>query len=191
MRHGMAGNRLSRNSKWREATVRDLARATLTRQRITTTKAKAKEARKLVDKLITMGKKGSLAHKRRAFAILGDHKLVSALFNKIAMRFKTRNGGYTRIIGMSNRRGDNACMVLLELTERETVVVNKPKAGAAKKAKASAATGEEQTAPAKSETPGKAAKPKPIEHKKTDAKTAADKNIVGGIKKIFRRKQGE
>lgn len=118
MRHGIAGNKLNRHGSWRKATVRDIAKATLKHERIQTTKMKAKEARKLVDKLITLGKKGSLAHKRRAFAILCDHKLVSELFNIIAPRFTNRNGGYTRIISLWKRRGDNADMALLELTER-------------------------------------------------------------------------
>lgn len=127
MRHGMAGNRLSRNSTLRKATVRDLAKATLIAQRICTTEAKAKEARKLVDKLITLGKKGTLAAKRRAFSILTDHKLVSDLFAKTSPRFKNRIGGYTRIIKLGTRRGDNAALAYLELTEKEIIIISKPK----------------------------------------------------------------
>lgn len=127
MRHGMAGNRLSRNSSLRKATVRDLAKATLIAQRICTTEAKAKEARKLVDKLITLGKKGTLAAKRRAFSILTDHKLVSDLFVKTSPRFKNRIGGYTRIIKLGTRRGDNAALAYLELTEKEIIIISKSK----------------------------------------------------------------
>lgn len=130
MRHGIAGNTLSRNSSLRRATVRDLAKATLIQQRICTTEARAKEARKLVDNLITLGKKGALADKRRAFAILCDHQAVSDLFNKTASRFKNRIGGYTRIIRLGKRRGDNAQLAFLELTEKEEVVVSKPKSTA-------------------------------------------------------------
>src|SRR5210317_995063 len=108
MRHGISGNKLGRNSALRKATVRDIAKATLLRQRICTTKAKAKEARKLVDRLITLGKKGTLAHKRKAYSILCNHKIVSELFSKMAPRFLKRNGGYTRIIPLAARRGDNA-----------------------------------------------------------------------------------
>lgn len=133
MRHGIAGNRLSRNSSLRKATVRDLAKATLIAQRICTTEARAKEARKLVDKLITLGKKGTLAAKRRAFSILTDHKIVSDLFAKTSPRFKNRVGGYTRIIKLGNRRGDNAALAYLELTEKEIVIVSKPKSAAAVK----------------------------------------------------------
>ncbi len=135
MRHGIAGNKLSRNSSLRKATVRDIAKATLTRQRICTTQAKAKEARKLVDKLITLGKNGALADKRRAFAVLCDHKLVSSLFVKISPRFKERAGGYTRIIPLGTRRGDNARLVFLELTEKEEIAVTKIKSGAVAKKK--------------------------------------------------------
>jgi len=135
MRHGIAGNKLSRNSSLRKATVRDIAKATLTRQRICTTQAKAKEARKLVDKLITLGKKGTLADKRRAFAILCDHRLVSNLFSRTSPRFKNRMGGYTRIIPLGNRRGDNAQLAFLELTEKEEIVVSKPKSTATAKKK--------------------------------------------------------
>ena len=140
MRHGIAGNRLSRNSSLRKATVRDLAKATLIRQRICTTQAKAKEARKLVDRLITLGKKGTLSAKRRAFAIISDHKIVSDLFAKTSPRFKSRVGGYTRIIKLGTRRGDNAALAYLELTEKEIIVVSKPKSAAtAKKEKEPAA----------------------------------------------------
>jgi len=124
MRHGFSGNRFGRNQTLRKATVRDLCKAVLYHQQISTTRAKATEARKLVDKLITMGKENTLAAKRRAFAILCDHGLVSSLFNVIAPRFKNRQGGYTRIIKFAlNRRGDNAEMVILELTEKDLSAV--------------------------------------------------------------------
>ena len=128
MRHHIDGNRLGRNSSLRKATVRDIAKATLVHQRVCTTKAKAKEARRLVEKLITLGKRADLASKRRAFSILCDHHLDSNLFNKTATRFKSRLGGYTRIIPLSQRRGDNAHLVYLELTEKEIIVpTTKPK----------------------------------------------------------------
>lgn len=132
MRHGVAGNKLGRNQKWREATIRDIAKATLLHQRIKTTKAKAAEARKLVDRLITMGKAGTLAAKRRAFAILCDHALVSQLFNTIAPRFAARKGGYTRIIKFAlARRGDCAEMALLELTEKDEALLSTADGGSA------------------------------------------------------------
>lgn len=144
MRHGMAGNRLSRNSTLRKATVRDLAKATLVAQRICTTEAKAKEARKLVDKLITLGKKGTLAAKRRAFSILTDHKLVSDLFAKTSPRFKNRIGGYTRIIKLGTRRGDNAALAYLELTEKEIIIISKPKSAVTAKKEKVPETGQHE-----------------------------------------------
>ena len=133
MRHGMAGNRLNRFSSLYKATVRDIAKATLIQERICTTKAKAKEARKLVEKLITLGKKGTLTDRRRAFAILCDHRLVSQLFKETSPRFKNRVGGYTRIVSLGLRRGDNAQLAILELTEKKEIIVSKPKSEAVAK----------------------------------------------------------
>ena len=125
MRHKIAGNTLNRKTAHRKATIRDIAKATLIQERICTTKAKAKEARKLVDRLITMGKKGTLADKRRAFAIICDHNVVSDLFNNVAKRFEKRNGGYTRIILANNRRGDNAQLDYLELVDKSRTIISK------------------------------------------------------------------
>ena len=105
MRHGISGNRLGRKTCHRKATVRDIAKATLIHERVLTTTVRAREARKLVDRLITLSKKGTLAHKRKAFAILCDHNVVSELFNKTSFLFQKRQGGYTRIIPLSPRRG--------------------------------------------------------------------------------------
>ena len=125
MRHAIAGNRLGRNSSLRKATVRDIARATLIQQRVLTTKAKAKEARKVVERLISLGKDGTLAGKRKAYSILSDHQLVSDLFNKTAPLFKNRMGGYTRVIPVSTRRlGDNARLAYLELTEKTETIIS-------------------------------------------------------------------
>ena len=196
MRHGIAGNKFGRNSSWRKATVRDIAKATLLRERICTTKAKAKESRKMVDKLITLGKKGTLAHRRRAFAVLCDHKLVSELFNTIAPRFQLRQGGYTRIIPLAlGRRGDNAQMVLLELTEKKPAPVEKAKKAAAAKKKKAAESKDSPSADTKTESSkpdtSKTSSPKtpkaPAPKEKKD-KGKSEKRSMGGIKKIFRRK---
>jgi len=197
MRHGISGNKLGRNTALRKATVRDIAKATLIRQRICTTKAKAKEARKLVDHLITLGKKGSLSHKRRAFSILCDHKLVSSLFNKMAPRFLKRNGGYTRIIPLSYRRGDSAQMVYLELTEKEEVVVSKSKSSATAKKKILKS---QETQPQQEQAKEEVKKEGEVEkvEKQTKVlpkhgkdKTQVSKKVVSGIKKMFRRKTAE
>jgi large subunit ribosomal protein L17 len=186
MRHGIAGNKLGRNQSLRKATVRDIAKATLIQERICTTKAKAKEARKLVDRLITLGKKGTLAGRRKAFAILCDHTLVSRLFTTTAPRFTTRAGGYTRIIPLANRRGDNAELAYLELTEKSEVVVSEaPTAAAAKvketKSKTEASpekkVAKKATVKAKSEAKPKAeaTKPKAEAKPKAKAKPAKEK----------------
>ena len=203
MRHKMAGNRLNRNPNWRKATIRDLAKATLIAQRICTTKARAKEARKLIDRLISMGKSGTLADKRRAFAILSDHNLVSDLFNKTAPRFKSRLGGYTRIIHLGARRGDGAQLAYLELTEKAEVKIKKPKAAAAQKIADSRSSKEEKASVIK-ETPGAEAKEsfkEPIKEQskketikvqnlKSAPQDKPGKNILGNIRKMFNRKTG-
>jgi len=186
--------------------MRDLARATLSCQRIQTTKAKAKEARKLVDRMITLGKKNTLAAKRKAFAVLCDHNLVSDLFSKIAVRFKDRMGGYTRIIPLSTtRRGDRAELVLLELTEQEVVVVKKPVAEKTKTADATAVTKssvkkEEAHPDAKKEDPeakkeqhpkSEAANLPPERLKPSKDMTKPAKKPMGGFNKIFRKKPAE
>ena len=198
MRHGIAGNKLGRNQTLRKATIRDLAKATLKHQRICTTKAKAKEARKMVDKLITLGKKGELAHKRRAFAILCDHKLVSELFNTIAPRFKERAGGYTRIIPYTFRKGDNAEQAFLELTEKPEVIVSEPKTKEKSKKAPTAAKTTEPKDSATTETKPKDTKKKFKDESKKEsiksedkkAATQKEKGLVGGIRKMFKRKTG-
>jgi len=194
MRHGIAGNKLNRNSSHRKATVRDIAKATLIQQRICTTKAKAKEARKLVDKLITLGKKGALADKRHAFAILCDHKLVSQLFTQTASRFKNRVGGYTRIIPLGNRRGDNAQLVFLELTEKAEIIVSKPKSTATAKKDSEVKTIEKQTIKETSEESSVEKKDFKPSSKKDVTKLDKGKDgkkFFGGIRKMFNRKAGE
>ena len=179
----------------RKATVRDVAKATLISQRICTTKAKAQEARKLVDKLITMGKKGTLAHKRQAFAILCDHQLVSQLFNRMAPRFKNRLGGYTRIIPLGNRRGDNAQLVFLELTEKDQVVVSKPKSAAVTESKVIDVTPDAKEAGHLADEKKKSSKPESKSlFKKGGApaageKTASEKKPLGALKRIFKSKR--
>ena len=188
MRHGLAGNRLSRNQSLRKATVRDLAKATLIQQRIRTTKAKAKEARKLVDRLITLGKKGSLAGRRKAFSILCDHHLVSQLFNKTAPLFKQRLGGYTRIIPISARRmGDNAELVYLELTEKDHIIISNQKTLLAKKAKLDRASGQTPNVADDKGKKGHAA-PTHFEESSAKPKTAPSLKPMDSIRKIFNKK---
>ena len=121
MRHGKLKYRLNRFSSWREATVKSLARNILIYQSIKTTRNRSKAVRPLVEKLISLAKQNTLAAKRRAYDILQDHALVSRLFKEIGPHFEKRPAGFTRIIGLSKRRGDSADMVIFELTEIKKV----------------------------------------------------------------------
>ncbi|MGE5279442.1 MAG: 50S ribosomal protein L17 [Deltaproteobacteria bacterium] len=123
MRHRRKTQNLSRFSSYYKATVRSLARAVILHQRIVTTHVRAKMARQLVDRLITMGKQAdSLSARRRAYAFLNDHRLVNRLFTQVAPMFAERTGGYTRIIPYKRRRGDNAELVVLELSSQTVSV---------------------------------------------------------------------
>jgi large subunit ribosomal protein L17 len=128
MRHRRRTHRFGRNPKERQAMLENLVTSLLTHQQITTTLEKAKETKKLADRVITLGKADSLHSRRQAFSYLQDHALTSKLFKEVAPRFKTRAGGYTRILQLSRRKGDGAQMALLELTEKEIKVKEaKPK----------------------------------------------------------------
>jgi len=118
MRHRHGLRKLNRTSAHREAMLRNLCIALLRHEMIKTTLPKAKELRRVVEPLITLGKKPSLANRRLAFDRLRDRDIVVKLFNDLGPRFAQRNGGYTRIMKFGYRVGDNAPMALVELTER-------------------------------------------------------------------------
>ncbi len=118
MRHGLSGRQLSRNSTHRWAMLRNMAASLLRHEAIRTTVPKAKELRRYVEPLITLGKTDSLANRRRAFSRLRDAEMVDKLFDDIGPRFRARPGGYTRILHMANRVGDNADMALMALVEQ-------------------------------------------------------------------------
>ena len=117
MRHLKGGFKLRRKPAHRKALLRNLAACLIERNRIQTTLAKAKAVRSVVEKLVTMGKSGTLADKRRAMAYLYKRKTVQTLFDEVAPRFMDRNGGYTRIIKTDFRQGDGAEMAILEFTD--------------------------------------------------------------------------
>ena len=119
MRHHLSGRQLSRNSAHRKALMRNLAAALLRHETIRTTLPKAKELRRVVEPLITLGKNDNLAGRRRAFAQLRDAEVVTKLFEDIGPRFKARGGGYTRILKMEPRPGDAAPMALMQLVEEK------------------------------------------------------------------------
>ena len=123
MRHGLSGRQLSRNSTHRWAMLRNMAASLLRHEAIRTTVPKAKELRRYVEPLITLGKTDSLANRRRAFARLRDAEVVDKLFGDIGPRFRARPGGYTRILHMASRPGDNADMALMALVEQAAPAV--------------------------------------------------------------------
>jgi large subunit ribosomal protein L17 len=121
MRHGHGLRKLNRTSSHRLAMFRNMAVALLTHEAIKTTLPKAKELRRIVEPLITLGKSPTLANKRLAFARLRDREIVLKLFAEIGPRYAERNGGYTRVLKMGFRQGDNAPMAFMELVDRPLV----------------------------------------------------------------------
>ena len=112
----MAYRKLGRDNKHRRSMLATLTKQLIENERIDTTETRAKEVRKSFDKMVTYGKKGTLVARRKALAFLhNDNELVSKVFNELAPRYKDRNGGYTRIIKMTKRKGDSALQVILEL----------------------------------------------------------------------------
>jgi large subunit ribosomal protein L17 len=120
MRHLKSGRQLSRNSSHRWALMRNLITALLREEKIKTTDPKAKELRRWVDRVITLGKRGDLHARRQAAAIIFDKTVVQKLFDTIGPRFKDRPGGFTRIIKLGIRHGDAAQMALIELVGGES-----------------------------------------------------------------------
>jgi len=119
MRHRLRGRSFSRTSAHRKAMFENLAAALIKHEQITTTLPKAKDLRPIVERLITIGKHGGLANRRRAIAKLQDAKLVDKLMTTLAERYATRPGGYIRIIKAGFRYGDNAAMAVIELVDRD------------------------------------------------------------------------
>jgi len=117
MRHRKSGRQFNRNSSHRQAMFRNMMVSLLKHEQIKTTVAKAKELRMFVEPVITMGKDGTLANKRNAFAKLRDRDIVAKLFDEIGVRMKDRPGGYTRILKCGNRPGDNAPMAYIQLVD--------------------------------------------------------------------------
>jgi len=128
MRHRKSGRKLNRTNTHRAAMFKNMARALLTYEQIRTTEAKAKELRRVVDKLITLALRNDLHTRRQAYKVLGSHQMVQRLFDEIGPRFEGGTGGYTRIIKLSQpRKGDCAPMVIIELTKKAEAVAEEPK----------------------------------------------------------------
>ena len=119
MRHGMSGRKLNRTSSHRKAMFVNMAVSLLTHEQIKTTLPKAKELRRVTDKMITLGKRGNLHARRQAVSVLKDRALVGKLFSTLAERYKERSGGYTRVLRAGYRYGDSAPMAIIELVDRD------------------------------------------------------------------------
>jgi large subunit ribosomal protein L17 len=149
-RHANAGRKLSRNTSHRKALLDNLVRAVILNESIRTTTPKAKETRKLVERVITKARENTLAARRVVHKTVRDQAALAKLFESIGPRFKERPGGYTRIVHIANRIGDNAPMSILELVEKGEKAEPAKKADAEKKsAKESGDQGKGEKKPAK------------------------------------------
>jgi large subunit ribosomal protein L17 len=119
MRHLKQGRKLGRTTAHRRALLRNLATALFEHERIITTEAKAKELRRVADKLVTLGKRGDLHARRQASKVLRSNTIVRKLFEEVAQRFGQRQGGYTRVLHVGYRPGDAAEMAVIELVEAD------------------------------------------------------------------------
>lgn len=190
MRHRMKRHQFSRRTAWRTATVKSMIQSLFVHESIKTTLTRAKAAQPLVEKLVSWGKANTLEKKRLAFAVLGQHDLVHLLFADIAPRFKERSSGFTRILRLENRRGDDAQMVLFQFTQL-TEKVKKEKSKKATKDHVHIEDVSEKPQ-AEKQPKGEAAvaekepKHEPAPPKKT-AKPA--KKFLGGIRGIFKKER--
>ena len=190
MRHRKHNVRFGRQRSHYKSTLRHLVSGLIINKTITTTKVKAKETSRLADRLVTLGKEGSVFSRRKAYSILCSRDLVSILFKDIAPLFKDRNGGYTRVMLTGNRRGDNAQMAILEFVEKPKVEVV-PKKEKKKKIKVEQPQEEkvktdkvEKEKIEKVEKKKEAPKPTP-KPKKAEKKVIKDKELPKKEKKVI------
>ncbi len=119
MKHNIKHRKLNRTSSHRKALLMNLSNALIKHEQIKTTLSKAKELRPFIEKIVTLGKKGDLTAKRKTMSILQDEKMTKKIFDTLASRYDSRNGGYTRIIKIGNRYGDNAPTAVIEFVDRD------------------------------------------------------------------------
>ena len=119
MKHNIKNKKLNKTSSHRKAMFMNMSNALIKHEQITTTLAKAKELRRFIEKIITLGKKGDLLSRRKAVSILQDQRMSKKVFEVLAERYKARAGGYTRIIKLGNRFGDNAPTAVIEFVDRD------------------------------------------------------------------------
>ena len=161
MRHGKVHRKLNRTAEHRRAMFANMCAALIKHEQIVTTLPKAKELRPIVEKLVTLGKKGGLAMRRQAISEMRDADQVKKLFDVLAARYKDRQGGYTRVLKAGYRFGDNAAMAIIELVDRDRSA----------KGKDSGPTGTEDAS---------AAAPAPEEKKSKKAPGPAKKKAAAG-----------
>lgn len=199
MRHNKLNKRFGRTRSERKELMRSLARNTIYFSKIKTTLAKAKEASKLVNKLITLAKEGTLQSTREAFRILQDRTLVFRLFKEIGPLFKDRKGGYTRVIRLGNRLGDGVQMAVLELVEKVKEKAKPEKKKKPAEVKEKIKTEEKkpkEEKPKKIEKPKEAPPevPKAVERPKKEAPKEKEpepkkEGLFGKIKGLFKKKK--
>ena len=174
MRHGKAGKKLGRTPSHRRAMFRNMVTSLLKHERIVTTEVKAKEIGRLTEKMITLGKRGDLHARRQAVAFIRSNEVVKRLFSEYAQRYASREGGYTRVLKLEPRAGDNAPMALVELVDRPIIESKEKKADKAKK----------ETKPKKEAKPKKETKAK----EKKEVKEKAEKDDAKPKKKAPAKK---
>ena len=188
MPHAVYTRNLSRSRSLRKATVRSLAQALITHERIETTVARAKETQRLVERLITLGKSQSLASRRHAISLLDDSRLVHRLFTDVAPRFSSRSGGYTRILRTRFRPGDGASLAVIELTELAPRVTEEKKPKTKKEERPEAP----KRQPSEKQEPKKTAEQKPAQPQKKKEPESPEKHdekkgFFGGLRKFFKK----
>ena len=184
MRHLKAGRKFGRTSAHRKALFRNMVTALIERERIRTTLAKAKELRGKVEKTITLGKKGTLHARRHALRLVADRDSLKKIFGPLAERYANRPGGYTRIIKLGHRHGDDAPMVFIELVDREGEAVSKPPAKGKKDTKApTQKAAPEKSKPTKEKKGGDEKKKAPEKKAKAPTGKTATKKAVPAKKK--------
>ena len=119
MKHNIKNKKLNKTSSHRKAMFMNMSNALIKHEQITTTLPKAKELRRFIEKIVTLGKKGDLLSRRKAISVLQDQKMSKKVFDVLADRYKDRSGGYTRIIKLGNRFGDNAPTAVIEFVDRD------------------------------------------------------------------------
>ncbi len=176
MRHLKSGRQLGRNSSHRKAMFRNMVVSLLDHESITTTDAKAKELRRHAEKVITLGKRGTLACRRMARVMVNDKAVLQKLFSTIADRYKERPGGYTRIVKLGIRPGDSAPMSVIQLVQEELSTDSKSAKKAPKKAAAKPKAEAKRKAEAKPEEvmPAKEDKEAPTAETESEVETEAE-----------------